>query len=132
MLKINSLGKVVFLRGSKSGIIPIYDSQYALTLFEILKAYANIVMIKDFQTMNIPKLPVYTTEEGIKRIKEFFGKLNDWNDISELIPLNFKSSQDLRKTGKTGIFTACLELAKEGNISVKQKELFDNVYIKQN
>ena len=89
-------------------------------------------MIKDFQTMNIPKLPVYTTEEGIKRIKEFFGKLNDWKDITELMPLNFKSSQDLIRTGKTGIFAACLELVKEGNISVKQKELFHNVYIKQN
>ena len=132
MLSRKRLGKDVFMRGSKSGIKSIYDSQYTLTLFEILKAYANIVMIKDFQTMNIPKLPVYTTEEGIKRIKEFFGKLNDWKDISELLPLNFKSSQDLRRTGKTGIFSACLELVKEGNISVKQKELFHNVYIKQN
>ena len=30
-------------------------------------------MTKDFQRMNIPKLPVFTTEDGIKRIKEFFG-----------------------------------------------------------
>ena len=132
MLSRKRLGRDVFMRGSKSGIKSIYDSQYTLTLFEILKAYANIVMIKDFQTIHIPKLPVYTTEEGIKRIKEFFGKLSNWKDISELMPLNFKSSQDLRRTGKTGIFSACLELAKEGNISVKQKELFHNVYIKQN
>ena len=132
MLSRKRLGRDVFMRGSKSGIKSIYDSQYTLTLFEILKAYANIIMIKDFQTINIPKLSVYTTEEGIKRIKEFYGKLNDWRNISELMPLNFKSSQDLRRTGKTGIFSACLELAKEGNISVKQKELFHNVYIKQN
>ena len=32
-------------------------------------------MTKDFQKLNIPKLPVFTTEEGIKTIKEFFGKL---------------------------------------------------------
>ena len=89
-------------------------------------------MSKNFQKINIPKLPVFTAEEGIKRIKEFFGKLNDWKDITELMPLNFKSSRELIRTGKTGIFAACLELAKEGNISVKQKELFDNVYIKQN
>ena len=132
MLSRKRLGRDVFMRGSKSGIKSIYDSQYTLTLFEILKAYANIIMIKDFQTINIPKLSVYTTEEAIKRIKEFFGKLNDWKDITELIPLNFKSSRELIRTGKTGIFAACLELVKEGNISVKQKELFDNVYIKQN
>ena len=28
-------------------------------------------MTKDFQKINIPKLPVFTTEEGIKTIKEF-------------------------------------------------------------
>ena len=29
-------------------------------------------MTKDFHKMNIPKLPVFTTEEGIKTIKDFF------------------------------------------------------------
>ena len=68
MLSRKRLGRDVFMRGSKSGIKPIYDSKYTLTLFEVLKTYANIVMTKDFQRMNIPRLPVLTTEEGIKRI----------------------------------------------------------------
>ena len=32
-------------------------------------------MTKDFQKINIPRLPVFTTEDGIKTIKDFFGKL---------------------------------------------------------
>ena len=123
MLSRKRLGRDVFMRGSKSGIKPIYDSKYTLTLFEVLKTYANIVMTKDFQRMNIPRLPVLTTEEGIKRIKEFFGKLTDWKDISELIPNNFKSTKNLKRTGKAGIFAGCLELAKEGNISVSYTHL---------
>ena len=83
MLSRKRLGRDVFMRGSKSGIKPIYDSKYTLTLFEVLKTYANIIMTKNFQRINIPRLPVLTTEEGIKRIKEFFGKLSDWKDISE-------------------------------------------------
>ena len=82
MLSRKRLGRDIFMRGSKSGIKPIYDSKYTLTLFEVLKTYANIVMTKNFQRINIPRLPVLTTEEGIKRIKEFFGKLSDWKDIS--------------------------------------------------
>jgi len=132
MLSKKRLGKDVFMRGSKSGMKSIYDSQYSLTLFEILKNYANIVMTKDYKSMNIPKLPVFTTEEGIKRIREFFGKLNDWKDISDLVPSNFKSTKNLRRSGKAGIFAACLELTKEGNLSVKQEKLFGNIYIKQN
>ena len=131
MLSRKRLGRDVFMRGSKSGMKSIYNSKYTLNLFEVLKTYANIVMTKDFQRVNIPKLPVLTTEEGIKRIKEFFGNLNEWKDISELIPDNFKSSINLKRTGKAGIFAGSLELAKEGNISIKQKELFDNIYIKE-
>ncbi len=132
MLSRKRLGRDIFMRGSKSGINSIYDSKYSLTLFEILKTYGNIVMTKDFQTMSIPKLPVFTTEEGIKRVREFFGKLNDWKEISELMPNNFKSSQNLKRTGTAGIFAACLELAKEGNIKVKQSDLFKDIYIKEN
>tara|TARA_Y100000590_G_scaffold114129_1_gene130047 strand:- start:627 stop:1367 length:741 start_codon:yes stop_codon:yes gene_type:complete len=132
MLNRKRLGKDVFMRGSKSGIKSIYNSEYKLTLFELLKTYSNIIMSKDFQTMNIPKLPVLSVEDGIKRIKDFFGELNDWKDISELMPPNFKNKKNLRRSGKAGIFAGSLELAKEGNIKIKQNELFDNVYIKQN
>jgi len=132
MLNRKRLGKDVFMRGSKSGIRSIYDSKYSLTLFEILKTYANIVMTKDFQKVNIPKLPVFTTEEGISTIKGFFGKLNEWKNISELIPGNFKSSNNLKRTGQAGILAGSLELVKEGNLSIKQNNLFDDIYIKEN
>jgi len=132
MLSKKRLGKDVFMRGSKSGMRSIYDSKYTLTLFEILKAYANIVMTKDFQKINIPKLPVFTTEEGISTIKGYFGKLNEWKNISELIPGNFKSSNNLKRTGQAGILSGSLELVKEGNVSIKQNNLFDDIYIKEN
>ena len=132
MLSRKRLGKDVFMRGSKSGMRSIYDSKYTLTLFEILKTYANIVMTKDFQKINIPKLPVFTTENGIVRIKEFLGKLNEWKNISELIPENFKSSNNLKRTGQAGILSGSLELVKEGNVSIKQNNLFDDLYIKEN
>ena len=132
MLSKKRLGKDVFMRGSKSGMKSIYDSKYTLTLFEILKTYANIVMTKDFQKINIPKLPVFTSEEGISRIKEYYGKLKEWKKISELIPRNFKTSNNLKKTGQAGILAGSLELVKEGNVSIKQNNLFDDIYIKEN
>ncbi len=132
MLKRKRLGKDIFMRGMKSGLKSIYNTKYSLNLFEILKTYSSIVMTKDFQRINIPKLPVFTTEEGIKRIKEFFGKLSDWKNLDDLLPKNFKSSKILKKSGKAGIFAGSLELAKEGNIKLKQENLFDNIYIKEN
>ena len=132
MLSRKRLGRDVFMRGSKSGMRSIYDSKYTLTLFEILKTYSNIVMTKDFQKINIPKLPVFTTEDGISRIKDFFGKLNEWKNIVDLMPLDFSKNKNFKWSGKAGIFAGSLELAKEGNISIKQNDLFEDIFIKEN
>ena len=116
----------------KGSIRSIYSSEYKLSLFELLKTYSSILMTKDFQKMNIPKLPVFTTEDGIKTIKEFLGRLMDWKKLDELIPNNFKSGKNIKKTGRAGIFAGSLELAKEGNIKIKQDNLFDDIYVKEN
>ena len=132
MLRRKRLGREIRIRGMKAGIRPIYNSEYKLNLFELLKTYSSIIMTKDFQKMNIPKLPVFTTEEGIKTIKEFFGKLVDWKKLDDLIPKNFKNSSKYKRTGKAGIFAGSLELVKEGNLKIKQKNLFDDIYIREN
>ena len=88
-------------------------------------------MTKDFQKINIPKLPVFTTEDGIKTIREFFGKLIDWKKLDDLIPGNFKNHSKYNRTGKAGIFAGSLELVKEGNIKIKQEKLFEKIFIKE-
>ena len=132
MLKKKRLGIDIFSRGIKGGIRSIYSTNYKVTLYELLKSYSNTVMKKDFQRINIPRLPVFTVEEGIKRIKSLFDTLINWRDITKLIPSQLMSSRNLIKTGLAGMFAASLELVKEGDISIKQSNLFENVYIKQN
>ena len=131
MLKRKRLGRDVFMRGIKGKIKSIYNAKYSLTLYELLKSYSSIIMQKDFLTMNIPKLPVLTTEDGIKRIKNFFGKLTDWKNINDLIPDNFSFGKNLRRSGTAGIFAGSLELVKEGHLVIKQDKLYDNIYIKE-
>ena len=131
MLKRKRLGREIRLRGIKGNIRSIYSTEYKLNLYELLKAYSGIIMTKDFQRINIPKLPVFTTEDGIKCIREFFGKLIDWKNINELIPSNFKNGTRYKKTGKAGIFAGALELVKEGNLTIKQENLFDDLYVKE-
>jgi segregation and condensation protein A len=131
MLKRKRLGRDVYMRGIKGNIRSIYSSEYKLNLYDLLKSYSLVLMTKDFQKINIPKLPVFTVEDGIKRIREFFGKLLEWKNIEELIPKNFKSKKQNKKTGKAGIFAGSLELVKEGNLIIKQNKLFDDIYIKE-
>tara|TARA_Y100000590_G_scaffold7197_1_gene9229 strand:+ start:1588 stop:2325 length:738 start_codon:yes stop_codon:yes gene_type:complete len=131
MLKRKRLGRDIFLRGIKGNIKSVYTGKYTLTLFEILKTYSSILMMRDFQKINIPKLPVFTMEEGIKKIKELIGNLKEWKKIEELIPSYCMKSKNLKKSGIAGLLAGSLELVKEGNITIKQKQLYDTLYIKQ-
>ena len=70
LLKKKRIGVDIFTRGMKGGIKSINTPVYDLTLYELLKTYANINMQRSFQRVSIPKLPVFTTEEGINNIKD--------------------------------------------------------------
>ena len=131
LLKKNRLGYDVRMRGVKGDIRLNKNSKYVVTLYELLKSYSSYVMKKNFLTINIPKLPVCTTEQAIEVIKKNIKNLEDWKDISYLIPKKFKKSENLRKTGLASFFAASLELTKNGLLSILQKKSFDKILIKE-
>ena len=130
MLQKKRLGVHIFTRGMKGGIRSINTPVYDVSLYELLKSYAAIQMQKTFQNISIPKLPVLTTEEAIKQIKRNLDKINDWKNIEELIP-RFYIKNKMKKTGIAGIFSASLELTKEGIVQVSQKKIGNTLMIKK-
>ncbi len=130
MLQKKRLGVDIFTRGMKGGIRSINTPVYDVSLYELLKSYSSVQMQKTFQNISIPKLPVFTTEEGIQQIKNNLEKISDWKNIFELIP-KYYLKNNMKRTGITGIFAASLELTKEGITKVSQKKQFDNMMIKK-
>ena len=131
LLKKKRLGVDVHMRGMSEGIRTKVNSNYTVSLYELLKAYSNHIMRKNFLSINIQKLPVCTTEQGIELIKKNMSKLRDWKNAFEIIPAKFRKSNKLKKSGVAGVFSASLELVKEGDLIIKQNKLYDNIYIKE-
>ena len=130
MLQKKRLGVDIFTRGMKGGIRSINTPVYDVSLYELLKTYSIIQVQKSFNNISIPKLPVFSTEEGIKHIKNNLEKINEWKNIFELIP-KFYLNNKMKRTGISGIFAASLELTREGITKVSQKKQFDNMMIKK-
>ena len=59
------LGRDIFTKGIREGIKKISNSKYEVSLYELIKSYAEIKRKQNFSIMNISKLPVYTMEEAI-------------------------------------------------------------------
>ena len=131
LLKRKRLGVDIFMRGMKGGIRTSVNSNYSVSLYELLKSYSSHVMKKNFLSINIPKLPVFSADQGAETIKKNIAKLNNWKDILDLIPPKFKKSNPLKRTGIAGIFAASLELTREGIINLMQKKSFDKLLIKE-
>jgi segregation and condensation protein A len=131
LIKKDRIGINIFYRGIKGGIKSINTPIYKVSLYELLKTYSTIKMQKAFQTINIPKLPVFTVEQGINQIKNNFSKISEWKDIEELIPHVFFTNKKLKKSGIAGIFSASLELTKQGVTNIMQKKIFEKVLIKK-
>ena len=131
LLKKKRIGRDIFLRGMSGGIKSIYTPIYDVSLYELLKTYANINMQKSFQRINIPKLPVLSTEQGISNIKDKLETLTEWQDLFDLIPDNYRQDPQKKRTGLSGMFAASLELTKEGLISIMQKKKFEQILIKK-
>jgi segregation and condensation protein A len=131
LLSKKRLGVDIMMRGMKGGIRTKTNSKFSVSLYELLKSYSTHVMRKNFLSINIPKLPFCTTEQAIQIIKKNINQLSDWKDIAELIPNKFKKNKNLKKSGMAGIFSASLELTKEGFINIMQKKSFDTLLIKE-
>jgi len=131
LVKRDRIGVNIFYRGIKGGIRSINTPIYKVSLYELLKTYSSIKMQNAFQTINIPKLPVYSTEEGIKQIRNNFSNITDWKNIEDLIPKNFFINKKLKKSGLAGIFSASLELTKQGVTNIMQKKFFEKIMIKK-
>ena len=130
LLKKQRLGVDVRMRGISGGVRLKSNSRYVVSLYELLKSYSNHIMKKNFLSINIPKLPICTTEQAIEIIKKNIKHLNDWKEIYDMIPDKFKKTKKLKKSGIAGFFSASLELTKEGLINIKQKKSFDKLLVK--
>jgi segregation and condensation protein A len=124
------LGFDVFMRSMREGIKPINKSEYNVSLYELIKSYADFKKKQNFSSISIGKLPVYTMEEALKIITKVFDKIKEWCEIKTIIPNSFLKTKKLKKSGLSGTFAASLELVREGKLMIKQEKIFENIFIK--
>ena len=70
-------------------------------------------------------------ESAIKKISAMFNSIKDWCDIKKTIPKMYLNNKKLHKTGLSGTLVASLELVREGELLIKQKSIYNKIFIKK-
>ena len=129
LMNLPVLGTNFFNRGMPEGIRLIRTPEYYLSLYDLLKSYANQRYKSAYSSMVIERPAVYAMEEALVRLQRMVGTAFEWTKLESFLPPEFSKGKNAR-SGVAGTLAAALELVREGVLEVQQLAPFGPVFIK--
>jgi segregation and condensation protein A len=74
---------------------------------------------------------VFTMEQALDRMRGLIGFSGGWTDLSSYLPPGWDSHPRRRRSATAAHFAAVLELAKRGQIELRQGETFAPIQIRR-
>lgn len=130
LMSRNQLNRDVFARGMPEPVIVTKNSVYELSLYEILRAYADHQTKHAIADIRIHKREVYTLDQALNRLKNLIGTAVTWTDLFQFLPENIETAQMIRSV-KASLFTASLEMTREGHAEIEQKQAFGPLFVRK-
>ena len=124
------LDRDVFARGDPEPVNVIKLRTYKDTLYDLLTAYAaqRVKKLggKSYSPVHAPVLPI---EEARERLERMLGRISDWSGLERLLPLEW-SGGTRRRSAIASTLLACLELARDGKVEIRQMAPFEQIYVR--
>ena len=123
------LGRDSFARGSPEGLESIDRPVFELSLYELLKAYADSHRRRHGQTLTILPSSYHSLADALERLAQFVGQIPDWRELENFLPEELRGGP-LRRSTLAATFAALLELAKSGRVELRQDRSFGPLYLR--
>lgn len=127
----DQLGRDFFARGVTEDVTRIRRVQYTATLFDLMQAYARIRTRDEFRPYAFDRDHVLTMEQALERMRGLIGYAGDWTDLLGYLPDGWAHDPARRRSATAATFAASLELAKQGQIEIRQAETFAPIVIRR-
>jgi len=126
----NRLGRDVFARGNPEGIRIIRTSDWQASLYDLLSAYAARRAVNAASSVRFRRLPVWTVRQARRRLERLVGAMDDWSSLDSFLE-EMLDDPDMRTSVRASTFSASLEMARRGQIELRQAQAFDPIYIRK-
>ncbi len=124
----HKLGTHFFKRGNPEIFGINQKKQYNSSLYDLIKTYGEIIMFNNNKSITIADTQLYSVEEALISLKNFFKNTKDWKDLLDFIPNNLRNKLE-RKSALASHFVASLELVKEGSLKLRQDNFNGNILL---
>jgi segregation and condensation protein A len=124
-------GRDFFARGIPEDVTRHRKVTYSATLLDLMRAYARIRTKDDFRPYVMDRDHVFTMEQALDRMRGLIGYAGAWADLTTFLPDGWDTNPMRRRSSTAAHFAAILELAKRGQIDLRQGESFAPIQIRR-
>jgi len=131
LMLLHRMGQDMFMRGKPEGITVIRKSVFQLTMFELLKAYADHRVARTSpEPLRLRRSLVYSVEQALARLADMLGRMPDWSMLQSYLPHNLVDGFSMR-SAVASTFVASLELTRQGKVQMRQGQAFGPIYLRK-
>ena len=131
LLARDQKGRDFFVRGIPEDVTRIRRVKYTATLLDLMQGYARIRTKDEFRPYTMDRRDVLTMEEALDRMRHLIGFAGEWADLSSFLPEGWEADPVRRRSATAATFAATLELAKAGQVELRQGETFAPLQIRR-
>lgn len=135
LFRVPQIGQQVHVRGNPEGLRSRTTPLWEASLFDILSAYGQSRSKAYIRNVKVPKPLVMTLEEARSRLRRAMQNASndssEWTALEELLPITEQLPEDIPNSSiKASSLVAGLELAKLGEIEIRQVGTFMPIYVR--
>jgi segregation and condensation protein A len=123
-------GRDFFVRGAPETVARRAHVRYEANLLDLMRAYARIKTRDEFRPYAFDRVDVFTMEAALDRLRGMIGYGGDWADLTSYLPKGWNVSPTRRRAALAAHFAAALEMAKQGQISLRQTDVFGPIHMR--
>jgi len=129
LMALPQLGVDRLARGAPENLSARFRSVYDVTLYDLLRAYADHKLREQGQTLRIAATDLYAVEDAIERLRALVGKVPEWRTLFSFLPDFLRGSLVLR-SAVASTFVASLQLVKDGQAQIRQDGTFGPIWLR--
>lgn len=134
LMRLPKTGQEILVRGAPEGLRSRTTPLFEAELFDLLKAYGTSRTRSEFKHHTLPRPKVLSMDEARNRLKRAMANagrdLSQWTEMDSLIDRRNLSDDVPQSSVKASSLLAGLELAKEGDIELRQTSAFQPIYLR--
>lgn len=129
------LGQDVFPRGMAEGLQTNTNTKFTVGLYDMLRAYGDIKHREASSKYELPVFRLMSMDEAVERMSKMLGRLpkkgahSVWATLTSFLPGGIKTKL-YKRSALASTFTAGLEMAKQGQIELRQDGPFRPIFLR--